>query len=107
MPSSAALIECAKNRRRRLDALVAAPEHHTLCLKMRPFACWTPEFHRAGGRQFMRTVGHSVLYIISWSDFVRRDAEGLTTLDSRSMPKLSKPTSTLWSPPLPAHSLET
>jgi len=80
-----------------LDALVAAPEHHTLLFENAAVACWTPEFHRAGGRQFMRTVGTACCTSSRGAISFGRDAEGLTTLDSRSMPKLSKPTSTLWS----------
>ena len=89
-----------------LDALQAAPEHHTLLFEnavVRVLDTRIPP----GGRTPVHThCWPSVLYILSWSAFVRRDAAGRTTLDSRSVPQLSTPPSTLWSPPLPAHSLE-
>lgn len=48
----------------------------------------------------------SVLHAISWSPFVRRDAKGNVTVDSRTIPQLPAPPSALRSPPLAAHSLE-
>ena len=47
----------------------------------------------------------SALYIRSWSDFIRRDADGLTIADSRAIAKVP-PESALWSGPLPPHTLE-
>jgi hypothetical protein len=48
----------------------------------------------------------SVLYVLSWSDFIRRDASGSIVLDSRAAPALAVPPSVLWSEALPPHSLE-
>jgi hypothetical protein len=45
------------------------------------------------------------LYILSWSDFVRRDAEGRTVVDSRILGKAPEG-SAPWSGPLPPHTLE-
>ena len=45
------------------------------------------------------------LYIVSWSDFVRRDGAGATVGDSRIAGKIP-PESALWSGPLPPHTLE-
>ena len=47
----------------------------------------------------------SVLCILSWSDFVRRDGDGKTTFDSRLAPPLQRG-SAVWSPPLPPHTVE-
>lgn len=47
-----------------------------------------------------------VLYVLSWSAFVRRDAEDNVILDSRAPPESAEPAQAFWSPPLPAHSLE-
>ena len=89
-----------------LDALIAAPTHHTL------------QFENAAVRVLdtripagSRTPVHyhrwpSVLHVISWSSFVRRDQEGAVTLDSRLLPQLTESPGTFWSPPLMAHSLE-
>ena len=48
----------------------------------------------------------SALYVLSWSDFIRRDASGTVVLDSRSAAALASPPSVLWSEALPPHSLE-
>jgi hypothetical protein len=89
-----------------LDALVAAPGHHRLLFEneaVRVLETCIP----AGGRTPVHTHRWpSVLYLQSWSAFVRRDAAGQVTLDSRTVPGLSAPAPALWSPPLPAHSLE-
>jgi mannose-6-phosphate isomerase-like protein (cupin superfamily) len=47
----------------------------------------------------------SVLYLLSWSDFVRRDADGRVTADSRNSAPLAAGAA-LWSGPLPPHTLE-
>jgi len=47
----------------------------------------------------------SVLYLLSWSDFVRRDGEGRIVVNSRVVGKAPE-VSALWSGPLPPHSLE-
>ena len=46
----------------------------------------------------------SVLYVLSWSDFVRRDEHGDVTLDSRAAGLA--PPRVLWSAALPPHTLE-
>jgi hypothetical protein len=48
----------------------------------------------------------AALYVLKWSDFVRRDGEGKTMLDSRSIKAASPPQGALWSEPLPPHTLE-
>ena len=89
-----------------LDALQAAPEHHTLLLDNAAVRVLDTRIPPGG-----RTAVHThrwpgVLYILSWSDFVRRDATGQTILDSRTVPELRRAPTTLWTPPLEAHSLE-
>ena len=89
-----------------LDALNAAPGHHSLLFEnewVRVLdTCILP-----GEQTAIHThCWPSQLYVLSWSDFVRRDAAGDTILDSRLVPQLANPPTTLWSDPLPAHSLE-
>ena len=48
----------------------------------------------------------SVLYVLSWSAFIRRDEQGTVLLGSRSAPSLATPPPVLWSEALPPHSLE-
>lgn len=89
-----------------LDALAAAPEHHTLLFEndaVRVLDTRIP----AGGRTAVHThCWPAALYIRSWSAFVRRDASGAVTLDSRTVPALAQPPQALWTPALPPHSLE-
>lgn len=48
----------------------------------------------------------SVMYVMSYSDFVRYDEEGNVMLDSRTLEKKPQVGEAMWSPPLPLHSLE-
>jgi quercetin dioxygenase-like cupin family protein len=88
-----------------LDALIAASDHHTVLLEN--------EFVRVldtkvGPGQTVPLHTHrwpSALYILSWSDFVRRDGEGRVILDSRNI-SMVPPGSALWSGPLRPHTLE-
>ena len=89
-----------------LDALVAAPAHHTLLFEndaVRVLDTRIP----AGGRTPVHTHRWpAALYIRSWSSFVRRNAQGEVLLDSRTVPSLARPPTALWTSALPPHSLE-
>lgn len=89
-----------------LDALAAAPQHHVSLLE-NPAVRVLDTRIPPGGRTLVHThCWPSVLYILSWSPFVRRDADDRVTLDSRTIPQLAVSPGTLWSPPLAPHSLE-
>jgi hypothetical protein len=47
-----------------------------------------------------------VQYVVKASDFVRRDGEGEVVFDTRQADGPPEPTATLWSDPIPSHSLE-
>ncbi len=89
-----------------LDALAAAPDHHVVLLendRVRVLDTRLP----AGER----TPIHShewpaTLYILSWSDFIRRDADGKIILDSRTGMTRPEPGATLWGAPLAPHFVE-
>ena len=88
-----------------LDALKAAPRHHTLLLE-NDFVRVLDT--RVGPGQTVPLHTHrwpGTLYIVSWSNFVRRDAQGSVLVDSRIVAKPA-PGSALWSGPLPPHTLE-
>ena len=88
-----------------LDALKAAPRHHTLLLE-NDFVRVLDT--RVGPGQTVPLHTHrwpGTLYIVSWSNFVRRDAQGSVLVDSRIVGKPA-PGSALWSGPLPPHTLE-
>ncbi|MGN6168865.1 MAG: hypothetical protein ACTHQQ_11960 [Solirubrobacteraceae bacterium] len=89
-----------------LDALKAAPGNHQLMLendRVRvllttiPVGTTTPvHTHR----------WPSVEYIVSATNFVRRDADGHVLLDTRPANAEPHMADVLWSDPFPAHSLE-
>ena len=89
-----------------LDALSAAPRHHTLLLendRVRVLETRIPP------GELVPLHTHrwpSVLHVLSWSDFIRRDASGAVSLDSRRAGGGGSPPSVGWSEALPPHSLE-
>jgi hypothetical protein len=61
---------------------------------------------RAGERTPVHTHRWpAVLYVLSWSDFIRYDDKGNVLLDSREVDALKAAPTVLWSAPLPPHSL--
>ena len=89
-----------------LDALVAAPAHHTLLFENDRVRVLNT-YIAPGDRTPIHThLWPSALYILSWSSFVRYDAQGIVLLDSRTVPALATPPPVLWSAPLPPHALE-
>ncbi len=89
-----------------LDALTAAPAQHRLLLendavrvldtRIAPGECTPVHAHAWPG----------VLYIRSWSDFVRRDADGQVLVDSRTLAAKPADGTSLWSPALGPHTAE-
>jgi hypothetical protein len=89
-----------------LDALIAAPNHHDLLLendRVRVVHTHIPvgdlvpvHTHRWPG----------VVYVMTWSDFIRRDDKGNVLLDSRTIGPPPKIPSVQWLDPLPPHSVE-
>ena len=89
-----------------LDPLVAAAAHHTLLLENERVRVL--ETRIPGGET---TAVHThrwpnVQYVLSSPDFVRRDGEGAVLLDTRVAESRPEPPVTLWSEPLPPHSIE-
>jgi hypothetical protein len=89
-----------------LEALVAAPAHHTLLLeneRVRVLETRIP----AGETTAVHTHRWpNVQYVVSSPDFIRRDGEGAVLLDTRMTQGRPEPPVTLWSEPLPPHSIE-
>ena len=88
-----------------LDAVTAAPRFHRVLLEneiVRVLDTIVPP----GETVPLHThCWPAVLYIVSWSNCVRHDADGRITMDSRNT---AAPPSgaALWSGPLPPHTLE-
>ncbi|MBZ5681914.1 MAG: hypothetical protein LAO24_17590 [Acidobacteriia bacterium] len=89
-----------------LDALVAAPAFHDLLFEnervrvihthIPPGAFVPVHTHRFSG----------VAYLVSFSDFIRRDDQGKVLFDSRQAEPPRKLPATQWLDPLPPHSVE-
>jgi hypothetical protein len=89
-----------------LDALSAAPRHHTLLLENDRVRVVETRIPPGDIVPVHTHCWPSVLYVLSWSDFVRCDAAGTVVLDSRASAGDGSPPSVAWSEALPPHSLE-
>ncbi len=89
-----------------LDALRAAPRHHTLVLENERVRVLETRIPPGETTALHTHRWPAAMVIQSWAPFVRRDAEGAVTVDSRTVPALADPPQTLWSDPLPPHTLE-
>lgn len=88
-----------------LDAVVAAPENHVLLfeneavrvldIRVAPGQTVPLHTHRWAG----------ILYLLRWSECVRRDADGSVMMDSRMGEKPAEGAS-FWSPAIGPHTLE-
>lgn len=89
-----------------LDALVAAPDHHALLLENDRVRVLDTRV-APGSRTPLHTHRWpAALYVLQWSQFVRRDSHGAVVLDSRTVASLRQPPAVLWSAPLQPHTLE-
>ena len=87
-----------------LDAVVAAPKHHVLMLENSEVRVLDTRIAPGEKVPLHTHRWPSVLHVLSWSDFVRRDERGHVTLDSRASG--ITPQKVMWSAPLPPHTLE-
>jgi len=88
-----------------LDALVAAPAQHRLIFEnaqVRVLDTRIAPGERTPVHTHRWPAAH---YVVSWSDFVRRDADGAVLHDTRTAGARSAPEA-LWGEALPPHSLE-
>ena len=88
-----------------LDALRAAAKHHVLLFENEFVRVLDTRIPPGEMVPLHTHRWPSTLYILTWSDFVRRDRGGLTVVDSRTLGKIDAE-SAVWSGPLPPHTLE-
>jgi quercetin dioxygenase-like cupin family protein len=88
-----------------LDALNAAPQYHALLFENEAVRVLETRIRPGQTVPLHTHRWPSVLYIVSWSDFVRRDGKKTIVVDSRITGKILQG-SALWSGPLPSHTLE-
>jgi len=89
-----------------LDALIAAPDNHTLLFE-NEFVRVLDTIIIPGETTPLHThCWPGAFYVLSWSDFVRRDQNGNIMVDSRKIESLATPPQVLWLDSLPPHTLE-
>ena len=89
-----------------LDAMATAPAHHELLLENRAVRVLDT---RLGPGERTPVHAHewpAVLYVLSWSDFVRYDPQGNVLLDSRTFASKPAVESALWGAPIGPHYVE-
>ncbi len=89
-----------------LDALTAAPKHHTLLLENERVRVLDTRIAPGETTPVHTHRWPSLMYVWRWGDFVRRDGDGKVMLDTRITPKKVEPGTAVWYAPLPPHSLE-
>jgi hypothetical protein len=87
-----------------LDALMAAPKHHTLLFQNERVRVLETRIARGDTTPVHTHRWPSAIHTLSSSDFIRRDGNGKILLDTRSA--RSKLPEFAWSDPLPPHSIE-
>ena len=89
-----------------LDAMLAAPDHHEVLLENDRVRVLDTRLAPGERTPIHTHASSAALYVMSWSDFLRRDANGNIIVDSRSWDRQPAIGEALWLPPLPPHSVE-
>ena len=89
-----------------LDAMAAAPDHHAVLLENERVRVLDTRLRPGEQTPVHAHEWASALYVLSWSDFIRRDASGEILADSRALASRPRPGEALWLPPLPPHFVE-
>lgn len=88
-----------------LDALAAAPAHHFLLMENDRVRVIDTRIPPGETTPLHTHCWPGSAYLLSWSDFIRRDADGNTLFDSRTGNAIAEGTA-FWSPPFPPHTVE-
>jgi hypothetical protein len=86
---------------------VAAPDHHSVLFESERVRVLDARVDPGDTVPLHTHRSPGVQYIVSFADFVRRDAAGEVLLDSRSMDFGTEGPLVLWSEPIPPHTLRT
>lgn len=88
-----------------LDAMIAAPDHHSVLFENERVRILDTRLPAGQRTPVHAHEWPAALYVLSWSDFLRRDADGNILADSRERSPVA-PGAGLWIEPLPPHSVE-
>jgi len=89
-----------------LDALVAAPENHHVMLENDQVRVIETQVPAKATTPIHTHRWPSVEYVLSTTDFIRRDGDGHVLYDTRTADDRPAPLGVLWSGPRPPHSIE-
>jgi hypothetical protein len=89
-----------------LDAVTAAPQNHRLLFENEMVRVLDTFVHPGQTVPLHTHKWPSTNYLLSWSDFIRRDSHRAVLLDSRSFSPIPATGSAFWGPPLAPHTLE-
>ncbi len=89
-----------------MDALRAAPKHHRLLLENDRVRVLDTRIAPGDTVPVHTHCWPALNHIMSWSDFVRRDAAGKVLVDTRGRPPPAELPFVAWSDPLLPHTLE-
>ena len=87
-----------------LDARTAAPDHHAVLLENDQVRVLDTRIGPGEQTPLHTHTWPSVLYVLSWSDFTRYDADGNVLVDSRTWSSSPIEGAALWSAALGPHS---
>jgi hypothetical protein len=88
-----------------LDALIASPRHHTLLFENESVRVVETRVPPGQTTALHTHRWPCALYLLTWSDFVRRDNQGVILLDTRNAEKVAAG-SARWGSALPPHTFE-
>jgi hypothetical protein len=89
-----------------LDAMTAAPEHHTLLFENEHVRVLDAHVNSGDTVPLHTHCWPGVLYILGASDFVRRNPHGEVLVDTRRSTSHAPPGSSVWGDVLTPHTLE-
>jgi quercetin dioxygenase-like cupin family protein len=89
-----------------LDAMSAAPDHHDVLIENDQVRVLDTNLRPGESTPIHAHQWPAALYVLSWSDFLRRDEAGNILIDSRTMNPRPAPGEALWLPPLMPHTIE-
>jgi rhodanese-related sulfurtransferase/mannose-6-phosphate isomerase-like protein (cupin superfamily) len=89
-----------------LDGVVAAPEHHRVIYENERVRMLETSIPAGATTKLHTHLLPTVMYVVSGSHFVRRDASGEVMLDTRAVDPPYEMPRTLWAPSTPEHTLE-